>query len=116
MDGGDFDSDFFFLMSSFKHLFISFVHGYACERTCTCVYRCLQRPKEGVGSTGTRKTDVCLMCMLGSRCLVLMIEQQALLTTKPSLQPPDECIPICCVVFGLLFYGRITLGCRTKKI
>lgn len=28
MDGGDFDSDF--LMSSFKILFISFVHGYAC--------------------------------------------------------------------------------------
>lgn len=67
-----------------------------------------------MGSTGTRKTDVRLTWVLGSRCLVLVIEQQELLTTELPLQPPDECLPSYCVVFGLLFEGRILLGCRTK--
>lgn len=50
MDGGDFDSDF--LMSSFKILFISFVHGYACVCVSVHTHMCLQVPAEAKRGCG----------------------------------------------------------------
>jgi hypothetical protein len=62
MDGGDFDESF--LMSTLNHLLISFGHEYACvyvsvhTRVFAGAHGCQKR---GVGSTGTGKTDVCVI-------------------------------------------------------
>lgn len=47
----------------------------------------------GVGSTGTGKTDVGVISVLGSGNLVLKMELQVLFIPESSLQPLDECIP-----------------------